>query len=1195
MKILYTFLFFIATYSISAQSISFENGIPANWQTTTPNSVTIDTNYFRDGANSLSWQFTNGVLDTLTAPIDPIVGFHNGTAMCLNLFSNQKLPNNKFFVEFLLADGTIRFSYEFYQNFKGWLPIEIGYILHMRLNPFNTSNAIVKMRIRNASTNITSKLLLDRIQFANESSYPPISGAIRSSVHPDIPYRGMIGTISYYTDTLYHYFNSQQLNTISIATQQDSIEIDTIRNRIFQDLTTSIAVPTNLNLLKADSLYNWYGFSLLPNGDVKAKAIEYMDSQYCLIVPYGDYSTSYETALTAFVGNYIHNNDMISRDKATIMVKHFIRNGFSDASRFRIGATLQTYTSDNLRASLCLLYSQLDSSFKADMYDLFKYQFTLGRIMDSNMIAITNSDEILLAHWMRMATCVFFITDYHLIKTHLLANKKYLNNYMQPMYGKDGISADGLGFHHDFHHNAYMYSYNKTNKSYLYPLRNTSFCVDTPNFTFYRNAMLTYMYLCNDYKYNPGMIGRHPHLNYPTYSHSDIRYIADMEQYYYPVAERLLTKEYNRQWGTIDNSLINTGIANYKTGFIALNYSPAGVYRFTKNGMNVNVSIKALNNEFAGTEIFANFNLFGRYQSYGNLFINYAGDKNGYVNLAYPTNNTPGWDWNKWPGTTSIHLPWDSLGLSSTTNIGYPFEFSDGKLAGALPHPIFTDTLYKNTGSIGVFGFDFKQKKITDKHDTSFAFKKSYFFFDNKILCLGSNIKNRNTLSNTCTNILQQTLDDDTILATSLHINAVAKPTFPLTENFAQSQNNWLIDRFNSGYLFINNTDSLTIEKKLQLTPNQNNNGLFNSANMMSAYINHGKAPASAKYEYLVVPQTTVSEMQAIQTTMSNNTIPDYKIIRQDSIAHSVQLTNYQAIATVMFAGGNAIMLADTNYPSYIKSDSASISIIKMITPTELDITLVNPILNFTNEILSKPNPAVIVFTVAGNWLITSQKGTGAVSKQYNISSNETEITFINQYALPIEFVLKKYTIPLSISASELKYDVNENCTVNINFTLQNNFNIEKIALEGSKDAIVWSDVKAIPVQQNNAYQVNNLSVAQNIFYRIKCVDKQNQFSISPIIAIQDCNQNTNNWRLQENPITKNTIKLNLHSIISGKLHYQLVTMDGKLITSGNINVNIGDSKMAIPIEAIANQILILKGDMEGEHLSNLKILYSGK
>ncbi len=77
--------------------------------------------------------------------------------------------------------------------------------------------------------------------------------------------------------------------------------------------------------------------------------------------------------------------------------------------------------------------------------------------------------------------------------------------------------------------------------------------------------------------------------------------------------------------------------------------------------------------------------------------------------------------------------------------------------------------------------------------------------------------------------------------------------------NFTSSQDNWLFDSLNNGYYITKGSGTVTAQRRMQQTPspNQPNPAILNvAAEAELGYINHGKAPNNAGYEYAIVPNT---------------------------------------------------------------------------------------------------------------------------------------------------------------------------------------------------------------------------------------------------------------------------------------------------------------------------------------------------
>ena len=125
-------------------------------------------------------------------------------------------------------------------------------------------------------------------------------------------------------------------------------------------------------------------------------------------------------------------------------------------------------------------------------------------------------------------------------------------------------------------------------------------------------------------------------------------------------------------------------------------------------------------------------NVYGTYQSHGSMLI--ANSEEALK--AHDINN--GWDWTKIPGATTMSLTLTQTRLSKARN------FSPRSSAGGVtyrgPEPL----------SSGVFGMHFRQPRYSFSEashpypNINLRFKKSVFFYQNVLVCLGSNIRINN-------------------------------------------------------------------------------------------------------------------------------------------------------------------------------------------------------------------------------------------------------------------------------------------------------------------------------------------------------------------------------------------------------------------------------------------------------------------
>ena len=130
------------------------------------------------------------------------------------------------------------------------------------------------------------------------------------------------------------------------------------------------------------------------------------------------------------------------------------------------------------------------------------------------------------------------------------------------------------------------------------------------------------------------------------------------------------------------------------------------------------VTLKGYTTDVWGAEIYAKDNRYGRYQSYGSVQIMGKGNP---VSRAGSGFVQEGWDWNRLPGTTTIHLPFELLDspLKGTTMARSTENFSGSSSLG---------------GMNGMFAMKLTERDY-ENFTPDFVARKSVFCFDNRMIC----------------------------------------------------------------------------------------------------------------------------------------------------------------------------------------------------------------------------------------------------------------------------------------------------------------------------------------------------------------------------------------------------------------------------------------------------------------------------
>jgi chondroitin AC lyase len=274
---------------------------------------------------------------------------------------------------------------------------------------------------------------------------------------------------------------------------------------------------------------------------------------------------------------------------------------------------------------------------------------------------------------------------------------------------------------------------------------------------------------------------------------------------------------------------------------------------------------------------------------------------NEYLNIW------PVYDWQKISGTTIVQKP----------QLPGPGEIQKDGLTdfvGAV-----TDGLY------GAVVFDFKSP-----HDPLEA-KKSWFFFDEEYVCLGTNIKSK-------ANMEVATTINQALLRSEVHmLQGGNRQSVPKGGRLLQNVK-W-VHHDNIGYIFpqptaVNLSNEVKTGNWAQITDQKNISKEPVNKEVFSLWFSHGSKPSGASYQYIVVPD--VSEQALSETSQNNRFIeilsntPALQAVRQSKLGIS-QLAFYKAGAIELEKGVT------------IRLDSPGMVMLRMKDSKPDELTLADP------------------------------------------------------------------------------------------------------------------------------------------------------------------------------------------------------------------------------------------------------------
>lgn len=451
---------------------------------------------------------------------------------------------------------------------------------------------------------------------------------------------------------------------------------------------------------------------------------------------------------------------------------------------------------------------------------------------------------------------------------YLRSFSRWIDYGSRPSDGLSGsFKTDGTCFHHCNHYPAYATGGLDGAVNAVYCLSGTGFKVSELAHSTIKNVLMTMRFYCNTLQWPLVMSGRHPNgknklvpLHFGLMAQAgtpDGLSAIDTEMAKAFLRLTVPLKKRSRYEKQLEKKFRSSGITpeDDPQGNKSLGYGCTLIHR-RNNWM---IAFRGHSRYIWNSEQYLNANFYGRYLGYGTMEI-MTGPAGLPVTLATSGWKEKGFDWNRIPGATYIHQPFDKLRanvLNVDTFSGFEeMLYSDEAFAGGL----------SSEGWNGNFGMVLHEH---DKYDGSMRARKSYHMVDNLIVCLGSDIENTESGRNTETSIFQLSADTE---EDKEHWNKT------------RSSDITFIDRNNTGY-YIGKTsrkDVRFITAYPQVTVWERKEGQ-SEGDWATLVLNHGKAPKGASYEYAVMPDTDREALKEFSRK------PSYKVLRQDKKAHIVE------------------------------------------------------------------------------------------------------------------------------------------------------------------------------------------------------------------------------------------------------------------------------------------------------------------
>ena len=892
--------------NISAQLVkherllSFEESQVPVFVTDVQSTLTISDEHFRDGKHSLCWNFTpNSALsikkDLMFEKKDP-TGKDTFLSAFIVWIYNEQAQDKKIQFEFLKNSKKCT-SFPFGINFTGWRAAWVCYERDMEGTPEEGMN-----EIRVIAPDVKGKLFIDHIVTASKVD------ARQQTADIQVPFVNKEND-NHWLVIYKHSLWKPDIALIPVDDKQKQ-EMQQIEKR-FRNM---IYTPAKLTSKEVDDIRNKYDFYKITyrNGKVSGTPVFYVSQ-----------AEAYERLLPDW------NHQMFSQEGLELKMYLELMKQIAVAYNNASDETMKT----ELKQKFLAMYDNITDQGVAygscwgnihhygySMRSIYIAYFLMkdifresGKLEEAERTlrwyAITNEvypkplingidmDTFNTQTQGRIAS-ILIMEDTPEKLQYLRSFSRWLDYGCRPAPGLAGsFKSDGACFHHCNLYPAYGVGGLDGATNMIYLLSGTEFKVSELAHETVKNVLLTMRFYCNQKQWPLSISGRHPNgggelipIQYATMAiagtpDGKLKYDPEMAAAYLRLVSQteINSKEIpeyspkttNKQEEEMKKLLEAQGFCSEPNpqGNVALGYGCLSIQR--RN--NWAAAVRGHSRYIWAAEHYEPANFYGRYLAHGSMQI-LTGKPNEIVTFATGGWQEAGFDWNRIPGVTSIHLPFDQLRakvINPDASSGMEeMLYSDETFAGGLSQARLN----------GNFGMKLHEH---DKYNGSHRARKSYHFFDGTIVCLGTDIENTNTEYPTETTVFQ--------------LAAITPETHKYWDIY-QSDGQTYIDPNGVGYYISKaSMKSVNFEKKLPQTTVGERSTKPTSGNWVSLTLQHGKAPKGASYEYAVLPHTDAASLKVFAKK------PTYKILQQDRNAHIVRSLTEHLTSYVLFETPQAL------------------------------------------------------------------------------------------------------------------------------------------------------------------------------------------------------------------------------------------------------------------------------------------------
>ncbi|HEX7366745.1 MAG TPA: T9SS type A sorting domain-containing protein, partial [Pelobium sp.] len=391
----------------------------------------------------------------------------------------------------------------------------------------------------------------------------------------------------------------------------------------------------------------------------------------------------------------------------------------------------------------------------------------------------------------------------------------------------------------------------------------------------------------------------------------------------------------------------------------------------------------------------------------------------------------------------------------------------------------------------------------------------------------------------------------------------------------------WVTNSQGTGFYLPQGNNDYRIELGSQSTPDYTSltGAQTNTANFARAYLVHGNQPptsAPAKYEYVVAPGVTPTEMKNLASTLESGTV--YKVLNQTADYHAIKYIPENTMAFVFFKPVLAVN------QGLVKSISGqAILSVKEFDGDKVLVTINNPNLNpvFDAQGDFVSGVSNINLALNGAYTIINNPNASSTNQQGNLLT----LGFSLKDGFAASILLQKNTLtPIKLLKFEGAY---QNPSVLLNWASAKEKNVNHFVLYSSIDGLNFKEITKIMAKGNStqlqSYSYNDKSFdanASTLYYKLQSVDTDGTISAEQITAVKVPTQSAK-ISFYPNPVSS---FINLSFIAQKKCTgtVEVYSLNGQLQYKKLIDIQLGFNLFPVFLEDLNTGEYIIK--LTSEH-----------